>query len=156
MTAHSSAPSPLTTDCELCHQDGGLLLWRETDWRVVRVEDAAFPGFYRLISNHHVAEFSQLSPAARARCMHLLVWLETLVIQHLQPTKVNLASLGNVVPHVHWHVVARFHWDSHFPSPIWAVAQRLSPPERLLQIQSLLPALDADLAAGPRVATPDQ
>lgn len=139
--------------CELCNSDGGLLLWRDPDWRVVRVQDAAFPGFYRLISNHHVAEFSQLSPAARARCLHLLVWLETLVIQHLQPTKINLASLGNVVPHVHWHVVARFEWDGHFPSPIWAQAQRLASPESLLRIHSLLPSLDAAVAAGPEVST---
>lgn len=146
-------PTHQEPGCELCCQPGGVLLWREADWRVVRVEDAAFPGFYRLISNHHATEFSQLSPAARARCLHLLVWLETLVIQHLQPTKVNLASLGNVVPHVHWHVVARFEWDGHFPSPIWAQAQRLAPTESLLRIQSLLPDLDAAVAAGPEVST---
>jgi diadenosine tetraphosphate (Ap4A) HIT family hydrolase len=139
--------------CELCHQHGGLLLWKEADWRVVRVDDAAFPGFYRLISNRHVAEFSELSSESRQRCMLLLTWVEAVVIQHLQPTKVNLASLGNVVPHVHWHVVARFGWDSHFPSPIWAAAQRVAPQQQLARIELLLPALDAVLAAGPEAST---
>jgi diadenosine tetraphosphate (Ap4A) HIT family hydrolase len=148
MNTHPSVAQQEPT-CELCHQHGGRLLWNEADWRVVRVKDAAFPGFYRLISNHHAAEFSQLSPVAQARCLHLLLWLENLVIQHLRPTKMNLASLGNVVPHVHWHVVARFGWDSHFPSPIWAASQRVAPTEQLARIESLLPALDAVLAAGP-------
>ncbi len=141
--------------CELCQAGAGEMIWRDADWRLVRVDDVAFPGFYRLISNHHVAEFSQLSPDARQRCVALLAWVETLVIRHLRPTKMNLASLGNVVPHLHWHVVARFDWDSHYPSPIWAAAQRPPPPEALLRIRSHLPALDAALAAGPQ-KTPDQ
>jgi diadenosine tetraphosphate (Ap4A) HIT family hydrolase len=148
-----NAPTPsvrfVSPHCELCNSDGGLLLWHDADWRLVRVNDAAFPGFYRLISHHHVAEFSELSFDARQRCMALVTWVEALLIQHLSPTKMNLASLGNVVPHVHWHVVARFEWDSHFPSPIWAAAQRAAPPQQLARIESLLPALDAALAAGP-------
>ena len=42
------------------------------------------------------------------------------------PTKINLASLGNLVPHLHWHIVARFDWDSHFPQPVWGAAQRVA------------------------------
>jgi diadenosine tetraphosphate (Ap4A) HIT family hydrolase len=53
--------------------------------------------------------------------------VEQALREQLQPTKVNVASLGNMVPHVHWHVIARFDWDSHFPSPVWAAAQRESP-----------------------------
>ena len=149
MSIEAHCPARSHPDCELCHQDGGMLLWRDFGWRLVRVNDSAFPGFYRLISNHHVAEFSQLPHDARQRCLELLAWVEALVIRHLSPTKMNLASLGNVVPHVHWHVVARFDWDSHFPSPIWAAAQRAAPPEQLARIESLLPTLDAVLAAGP-------
>jgi diadenosine tetraphosphate (Ap4A) HIT family hydrolase len=149
MSIEAHSPARSHPDCELCHQDGGILLWRDSGWRLVRVNDAAFPGFYRLISNQHVAEFSQLSTDARQRCFELLAWVEALVIRHLSPTKMNLASLGNVVPHLHWHVVARFDWDSHFPSPIWAVPQRPTPEERVSQIRARLPALDAALGAGP-------
>jgi len=37
-----------------------------------------------------------------------------------KPTKINLASLGNMVPHLHWHVIARFEGDARWPAPVWA------------------------------------
>src|SRR4030095_9986613 len=110
--------------CELCDATGGIAMWREPHWRVVRVEDAAFPAFYRVICNDHVAEFSDLLAPERQRCMNLVTAIERVLRAHLAPTKVNLASLGNMTPHVHWHVIARFDWDSHYPQPIWGTAQR--------------------------------
>jgi diadenosine tetraphosphate (Ap4A) HIT family hydrolase len=110
--------------CELCRSEGGTVVWKDADWRVVRVDDAAFPAYYRVISNHHVAEFGDLLAPERERCMALVTGVERVLREELAPTKMNLASLGNVVPHLHWHVVARFEWDSHFPQPIWGAAQR--------------------------------
>ena len=48
-------------------------------------------------------------------------------------------------PHLHWHVIARFEWDSHFPSPVWAAAQRPSPVAQEDAVRSRLPALEAVL-----------
>lgn len=111
--------------CPLCRDDGGLLIARTDAWRVVRVtDDANFPAFYRLIWNAHVAEFSDLDAAARGECMERVCAIEQVLREALAPTKINLASLGNVVPHLHWHVVARFDWDSHCPNPIWGQAKR--------------------------------
>jgi diadenosine tetraphosphate (Ap4A) HIT family hydrolase len=42
----------------------------------------------------------------------------------LAPDKINLASLGNAVPHLHWHVIPRYRDDSHFPEAIWGALQR--------------------------------
>ena len=128
--------------CELCVGDGGHVIWRDAGWRVVRVEDAAFPAFYRVICNHHVAEFGDLLGDERSRCMDLVVTVERILREVLSPTKVNLASLGNVVPHLHWHVIARFSWDSHFPQPIWGAAQRAVDPSPLQRIG--MPMLDLD------------
>jgi diadenosine tetraphosphate (Ap4A) HIT family hydrolase len=68
------------------------------------------------------------------------------LIAQLQPAKVNLAALGNVVPHLHWHVVARFAWDSHFPQPIWGLAQRLVEPPPLSWLGICLEDLDERVA----------
>lgn len=115
--------------CELCGQDGGLLVARLPALRVVRVADALYPGFYRVIWNEHVAEFSDLSQAERTRCMDAVALVESLMRAHLQPLKINLASLGNMVPHLHWHLIARHRDDPHFPQPIWGTPERQAPDE---------------------------
>ena len=132
--------------CPLCHEPGGTLVWQDADWRVIRVADAAFPAFYRVIARRHVAELSQLPLPERERCMALVCAVERVLIEQLRPDKINLAALGNLVPHLHWHVVARFAWDSHFPQPIWGASQRESPAaEQRLRVP--LAALDAAVQA---------
>jgi diadenosine tetraphosphate (Ap4A) HIT family hydrolase len=135
--------------CPLCTADGGLVVARTPSFRVVRVVDGdearRFPAFYRLIWNAHVAEFSDLAAAERHACMDAVAEIEQVLRAQLRPTKVNLASLGNVVPHLHWHIIARFDTDSHYPAPVWAAAQR----------EAALPALDLaalDAAVAQRLA----
>jgi diadenosine tetraphosphate (Ap4A) HIT family hydrolase len=137
--------------CPLCESAGGVEIARTPLWRLVRAEEPGFPAFYRLVWNEHVREFSQLPAPHRAECLETVVQVETLLLRHLRPTKVNLASLGNAVPHLHWHVVARFDWDSHFPGSVWAQAQRVPPAERLAEVVARRPALEADLG---RLALP--
>ena len=71
-----------------------------------------------------MAEWTDLPPADRSRIMQAVAKVEAVLREQLQPTKVNLASLGNVVPHLHWHVIARFDWDARWPAPVWAPRQR--------------------------------
>ncbi|MBG6071008.1 MULTISPECIES: HIT family protein [unclassified Polaromonas] len=110
--------------CPLCEGDGGLLVFRNEDLRIIQASEAGFPGFYRVIWNRHVAEFSDLSASERQICMHAVAKVEQVLRSELQPAKINLAALGNMVPHLHWHVIARFEGDSHFPAPVWGAAQR--------------------------------
>ena len=67
---------------------------------------------------------TDLQPAERAELMDVVYKVEAAMRQVLQPEKINLASFGNVVPHLHWHVIARFQDDACFPAPIWAAAMR--------------------------------
>ena len=131
--------------CVLCASDGGQLVWRGEHLRVIRADEAGFPAFYRVLWNAHVAEFSDLSAAQREHCLDAVVLVEQALRQHLQPTKINLAALGNVVPHLHWQVIARFDWDSHFPAPVWASAQRPSNAAQEQAVQAQLPALEQAL-----------
>ena len=131
--------------CPLCAEDGGTLVWRGERLRVIRAQEAGFPAFYRVVWNAHVAEFSDLAAVDRVHCMEAVALVEQALRQHLSPTKVNIAALGNMVPHLHWHVIARFDWDSHFPSPVWAAAQRPSPAAQEVGVRTLLPALEAQL-----------
>ncbi|MFN3829549.1 MAG: HIT family protein [Tepidimonas ignava] len=132
--------------CPLCHDDGGLLLWRGAHWRVVRAlgpEVGDTPAWYRVIAQGHVVEWSDLDAAAQAHAMALVSTVERCLRQALAPTKINLAALGNVVPHLHWHVIARFDWDSRFPAPVWAAPQRAVDTPRLAALHAQLAACDA-------------
>jgi len=100
------------------------MVFQGEKFRVIRADEAGFPAFYRVVWTAHVAEFSDLSLPDRALCMAAVCEVEQALRAHLQPTKINLAALGNVVAHLHWHVIARFDWDTHFPAPVWAQALR--------------------------------
>ena len=135
----------MTHDCPLCREDGGALIWRGARLRVIRADEAGFPAFYRVVWNAHAAEFSDLTVAERQHCMDAVAVVEQVLREHLVPTKVNLAALGNMVPHLHWHVIARFDWDSHFPAPVWASALRHSPAAQQAGVSARLPVLEAAL-----------
>jgi diadenosine tetraphosphate (Ap4A) HIT family hydrolase len=141
----------LHADCPLCSAPGGQLLWQDDRCRVIRApqeEMPGFPAFYRVVWQAHVAEWSDLGAADQLHCMQVVNGVERAMRRHLAPTKVNLAALGNVVPHLHWHVVARYAWDSHFPAPVWAPAQRAPDPQRLQALAPALLACDAAIASG--------
>lgn len=110
--------------CELCEQTGGAILWRDARCRVVSVEEPGYPGFCRVIWNAHVREMTDLAAADQAHLMRVVFAVESALRELMAPVKMNLASLGNVVPHLHWHVIPRFAEDPHFPQPIWGIRQR--------------------------------
>ena len=138
--------SAAASACPLCVTVGGTLVWQGTHLRVIRADEAGFPAFYRVVWQGHVAEFSDLSPAERQHCMDAVVVVESALREFLQPTKINLAALGNVVPHLHWHVIARFEGDSHFPAPVWAAAVRDRDAQAEAVVAERLPALEQVLA----------
>lgn len=140
-----SAPTP-AADCPLCREAGGHLVHQAPQWRLIRAEDPNFPAFYRLIWQAHVAEFTDLSAADRRACMDAVCEVETVLREALQPTKINVASLGNVVPHLHWHVIARFDWDSHFPNPVWGAPVRELASPAVERLPLPLAELDARMA----------
>ncbi|WP_370261839.1 HIT family protein [Limnobacter sp.] len=147
----SQAAAPLQqANCPLCQSLGGDLVYRNSRFRVIDALDADYPGFLRLVWNDHVREFSQLQRDDRLLCMDAVAHLEQFVLNTFKADKANLATLGNVVPHLHWHVIPRFVDDKHFPAPVWAAAKPgvgLVPKQQaILDTRSTwLPALRADL-----------
>ena len=134
--------------CPLCASDGGALVWRGERLRVIRADEAGFPAFYRVVWNAHAAEFSDLDSADRQHCMDAVALVEQALRAAVQPDKINLAALGNMVPHLHWHVIARHAWDSHFPAPVWAAPQRARDAEREVQVRAALPQAESAMRAG--------
>lgn len=139
--------SDVSCACPLCEAPGGIPIWQGRDLHVVRAQEEGFPAFYRVIWAAHVAEFSDLSSYERTICMDTVATVEHVLRQQLvpTPTKINLAALGNMVPHLHWHVIARYDWDSHYPAPIWAESVRPRSLAQEAQLQAQLPDIDTFL-----------
>lgn len=133
--------------CELCAQDGGTVVLRTDLLRIVRVDEPDYPGFCRVIVNAHVREMTDLDPTALARVMAAVCAVEEAQRAVLSPHKINVASLGNVTPHLHWHVIPRFEDDAHFPQPIWGARQRETPPDVLAARRETATALSEEIRA---------
>lgn len=129
--------------CQLLEAPGAALIWGDDRVSVVAVDEAEYPGFTRVVWNAHVKEMTDLPAPDRVRVMDVVWAVESAQREVLAPEKINLASFGNMTPHVHWHVIPRYRDDAHFPNPTWAVAQRASSAEVLAQRRALLPALHA-------------
>ncbi|HXS53467.1 MAG TPA: HIT family protein [Usitatibacter sp.] len=122
----------MSAPCAFCDAPGGAILWQNDLCRVVQADEPGYPGFCRVIVARHVRESTDLDPAERARLVAVVFAVEEAVREAMRPDKMNVASLGNMVPHVHWHVIPRFADDPHFPSPVWCAPRRelAVPPER--------------------------
>ena len=112
------------SNCILCKDElkpeEGALIWRGDDCRVILVNDPDLPGFCRVIWNQHISEVSDLTYGERELLMNLVNAVEEAVRHVMHPDKVNLAALGNQVPHIHWHVIPRYKDDAFFPGSAWS------------------------------------
>ena len=121
----------MADDCPLCASRDAPALWRDSRLRIVSAEDADYPGFLRVVWNDHVLEMTDLPAPGRDHCLRVVLAVEQALREALRPHKINLASLGNQVPHLHWHVIPRFTDDAHFPDPVWAPRRRSGKPRPL-------------------------
>ena len=108
------------TDCPLCAAPLVGELVRNDHCIIVDAQEPLYPGFTRVVWLDHVREMTDLSAQERQLLMDTVFEVEHIMRVHLEPHKVNLASLGNQAPHVHWHVIARWSDDVAFPNPVWA------------------------------------
>lgn len=115
-------------ECPLCSAANEIVLWYDRRCRVVQVDDANYPGFCRVIWRAHMREMSDLTANDRMRLMRVVFAVEQGLRALMRPDKINLASLGNQVPHLHWHVIPRFRDDAHFPDSVWSQSKRTSTP----------------------------
>lgn len=119
------------SNCALCAPNINQLLWQDDFCRVVLLNDADYPAYCRVELLKHVKEMTDLPPAERARMMKTVFAVELAIREIFNPDKINLASLGNKTPHIHWHVIPRFEHDKHFPNSHWGEALRAGNPTQL-------------------------
>tara|TARA_B100000780_G_C21085225_1_gene437159 strand:+ start:318 stop:743 length:426 start_codon:yes stop_codon:yes gene_type:complete len=124
-------------NCSLCLPSEYPLIWSNSDLRVVLINDNSYPGYCRVESIHHVKEMTDLSNTNRQEFMRIVFIIESVLRIHLTPEKINLATLGNITPHLHWHIIPRYKLDNHFPKSIWSDPKRFEKKE-LSEAESLI------------------
>ena len=111
------------TDCPMCRKWAG-----DADLQIVELEqcyvtlnrDQFFPGYCFVFSKEHVTELFHLDVARRQAIIEEVNRVAEVLNDLFNPTKMNYELLGNMVPHMHWHLVPRFETDPLWPKPIWS------------------------------------
>ncbi len=137
------------TDCIMCQR------WQnEPDLRIIELDqcyvqlnrDQFFRGYTFVFTREHVTELFHLDQQARQRVVEEVNLVAAALAQVYQPTKMNYELLGNMVPHMHWHLVPRFTDDPLWPRPIWSEPhpEKQLPPEKYRrEIERIVLALDS-------------
>ena len=84
--------------------------------------DQFFPGWSVLVLRRHATELFELDGAERARLMDEVSDVARALAETFAARKVNYALFGNLVPHVHWHLIPRLATDPAPREAVFAVA----------------------------------
>ena len=91
----------------------------------IETEESEIP-WLKLFTQHPYKEMSDVPAEIKFEIYDLLDIIEKKMRSYYAPEKINIASFGNYLPHLHWHIMARFREDSFFPEPMWGEKQRES------------------------------
>ena len=117
-------------------------IW-ENDHLRIEIEKSEIP-WLKIFTKVPYREMSEVPIETKRQIYTLLDLIEKEMLSYYKPTKINIASFGNYMPHVHWHIMARFEEDSYFPEPMWGVKQReakLALPSEEIFIEQLVSSL---------------
>jgi diadenosine tetraphosphate (Ap4A) HIT family hydrolase len=112
--------------------------------RVLLMKDRRFPWLILVPERESVREIHELRPADRAVLVEEIALASEALERLFRPDKVNVGALGNVVPQLHIHVVARFASDPAWPGPVWGSGPAVPYPEG--ELDSVLERIAAALS----------
>ena len=143
MTRHADVPPGWHLHPQLADDTHPLAYWPLCDVRLM--DDANHPWLILVPRIEGATELTDLDPAQQAALTAEIDRACRALQAAMRPHKLNVAALGNVVPQLHVHVIARFRDDIAWPRPVWgtAAAQPYSPEalvERVERLRAALPA----------------
>lgn len=95
-------------------------------------DDQFFPGWTVLVLKRHATELFDLTREERGRLVDEVADVARALAGEFQPVKVNYALLGNLIPHIHWHLIPRLVDDPVPREPVWVVSH---PPKPLGSVE---------------------
>lgn len=114
--------------------------------RLLLAKDGNYPWLILVPQVDQITEFHQLSPAQQSQFLIESNEISKVLVDKLQADKINIAAIGNMVPQLHIHHVARYKTDPSWPKPIWGqlAAIERSEQETARLIKVITSALHAD------------
>lgn len=109
--------------------------------RVLLMNDTAYPWCILVPARENVREIHALEAADQQQLMQEIAGVSRAMETAFHADKMNVAALGNVVPQLHVHVIARFESDPAWPAPVWG--HRPASPYPLAEREQKLARLDA-------------
>lgn len=107
-------------------------IW-QNDLVIIEIEDSQNP-WLKIFLKRTVKEFSNCTLEEKNIIWQCLDIIEKNMLDYYKCDKINIASFGNILPQVHFHITARFKEDEFFPNPMWG--------EKLRQTKLNLPNFD--------------
>lgn len=86
------------------------------------MNDSNWPWLILVPKQADIREIHQLSASQRVELMEEIAFVSETLERLFNPSKINVAALGNMVPQLHVHVIARFENDPAWPKPVWGAA----------------------------------
>ena len=113
------------------------------DCQILLMDDARFPWLILVPQASDVRELYELSEQQQQQTYRAILRISKALAEHSRADKMNVAALGNQVPQLHIHIIARYQTDSAWPGPVWGVGQveRYSKIELERTLDSLILAL---------------
>ncbi|CAG0989841.1 ATP adenylyltransferase [Geobacteraceae bacterium] len=113
----------MTTPCPMCtkwHDEPALRIAELDHTLVMLNRDQFFPGYTFVFTKEHITELFHLDRTVRQGIMEEVTAVAAALNTLFRPAKMNYELIGNIVPHMHWHLVPRFATDPLWPRPIWS------------------------------------
>jgi len=115
--------------------------------RVLLMNDIAFPWCVLVPQREAIREIHQLAADDQLQLLQEISGVSAAMESAFAADKMNVAALGNVVPQLHIHVIARFEADPVWPAPVWGLLEPRPYPladrrQRLRKLHAAFETLD--------------
>ena len=94
-----------------------MKIWEDKNFYIEK-HDSKLP-WLKLFTKVEYKEISEIPFDRKMEMYGLIEDIERALIEFYNPDKINIASFGNMLPRVHWHIIARFKDDPYFPKTTW-------------------------------------
>jgi diadenosine tetraphosphate (Ap4A) HIT family hydrolase len=120
------------------------LICRTENCQILLMDDARFPWIVLVPEVADIRELYELKERQQQQAYQSILRISKSLAEYSNADKMNVAALGNQVPQLHIHIIARYETDAAWPGPVWGVGQ--AEPYRPDQLQQRLSDLGATLS----------